>query len=287
MQATADLAEMARRLNISPESLVEFPNDVRANVQFLMKQEYTTPELTWIRSVIEPFHPQSNGTRTPSNTPKETVSYTHFTSMQCDADCLFLANYEMQLTTPLLRLSGPLASVSAAPMASVAASFNDDGGAIDERVNVIVFGTAFSRAQLAANTTFCQADTAVSSLFIKSRTVAAGLRVWKTSSSENESGALHSIYGRDGVPIDENVSLATEMSRPRLDRATVFLAQGECYGHCRGRQGFTIQNNYRPHDEESFRYRQADRPSAETLFGSQPQGAILWVVSETDGNDGA
>lgn len=64
--------------------------------------------------------------------------------------------------------------------------------------------------------------------------------MWKTSSSENESGTLSCIYGRDGIPIDENVPIATELTRPRLDRETVFLAQSSCDSWCRGRNGFTI-----------------------------------------------
>lgn len=172
-------------------------------------------------------------------------------------------------------------------MIRLAASFNDDNGSIDERVDVIAFDTQFRKSDIEEGVAFSQPDTSISQLFIKSRTVAAATRVWKTSTSDNESGTLNCIYGRDGIPIDENVSLATEISRPRMDRTTVFLAQSSCSQQCRGRNGFTIQNNYRPHDEESFRFRQAERPSTETLFGSQPIGSILWVVSEPDDEDGA
>jgi len=95
MQALHELTEMATKLNIQPESLVRFPDDVRANVEHLIRANLTEHETTWMRSIIEPFHPMSNGARVPSNTPKETVSYTHFTTMPCDSDSIFIANYEM------------------------------------------------------------------------------------------------------------------------------------------------------------------------------------------------
>lgn len=154
--------------------------------------------------------------------------------------CLFLINYEMQVLSPVVQLTNSLRSIVDANMIRLAASFNDDNGSIDERVDIVAFDTQFRKSDIEEGVTFSQPDTSISQLFIKSRTVAAATRVWKTSTSDNESGTLNCIYGRDGIPIDENVSLATEISRPRMDRTTVFLAQSSCSQQCRGRNGFTI-----------------------------------------------
>lgn len=101
-RALSDLATMARRLDIDPQSLVTFPHDVRENVKHLMKQTLSGPELKYLRSIIEPFHPESQGARVPSNTPKETISYSHFSTLPCTEDSVFVCNYEMQVSSPML-----------------------------------------------------------------------------------------------------------------------------------------------------------------------------------------
>lgn len=60
--------------------------------------------------------------------------------------------------------------------------------------------------------------------FTKHRIASAGLRIFKTSKSENESGQLDIAYFRDGHTIDNNSTLSTDLGRPRNDRMRMYLA---------------------------------------------------------------
>lgn len=145
MRAISDLTAMAKNLNIAPETLVKFPDDVRANVQHLLKSTLTAAEMNWMRSIVEPFHPVVTGARAPSNTPKETVSYNHFTSLQCTEDSLYIINYEMQLLTPLVQIRGDLLNILNDTMVRVGASFGPEY-ASDQSASVLAFNTVYTKA---------------------------------------------------------------------------------------------------------------------------------------------
>lgn len=86
---------------------------------------------------------------------------------------------------------------------------------------------------------------------MKCRTVAAGVRIFKTSSADNESGVIDQVYSRDGAAYDDLFPLNFELGRPKSDRLRTYLA-GSAADTCRGRVGQVAQTNYRPHDERSF-----------------------------------
>jgi len=46
-------------------------------------------------------------------------------------------------------------------------------------------------------------DNTLSDAYLKARTVGAGIRFFKTSSADTESGTMDMIYSRDGAAIDD------------------------------------------------------------------------------------
>jgi len=87
--------------------------------------------------------------------------------------------------------------------------------------------------------------------------VAAGLKVTKTSIGETEGGMVDTIYSRDGIPVDDDHRLDTDIGRPKPDRQRNYLAKTATES-CRGRAGLVVQMNYRPFDDDSFNNRDID-----------------------------
>lgn len=83
-------------------------------------------------------------------------------------------------------------------------------------------------------------------LYESVRLVAGGLRLWKTSKRDNESGVLRALYAKRGIaPVK---SIADTVNEPYNSEvaAKVFIAGDHC---CHmGRDGLLIQANYKPRD---------------------------------------
>lgn len=90
------------------------------------------------------------------------------------------------------------------------------------------------------------------------RVVAAGNRVFKTSSNDNESGVMDILYSRDGSTFDEGDAIIRDLARPRSDRIRTYIARANNCDH-QGVSGFLAQVNKRPHDEASFNYYDVNR----------------------------
>lgn len=50
------------------------------------------------------------------------------------------------------------------------------------------------------------------------------MRVFKTSSNENESGTLDILYAQDGMPFDDDHPIKEGLARPKQDRQRHYLA---------------------------------------------------------------
>lgn len=107
--------------------------------------------------------------------------------------------------------------------------------------------------------------------------MASGIRVFKTSVSDNESGHLDMHYNRDGASIDEVSSIKSLFSRPTSDTRRLYLAGR--MGSLRGQTGFVTQCSYRPHDQSSFDFRDAKHDSRTAMFSDEI--TPLWVMSLT------
>lgn len=74
-------------------------------------------------------------------------------------------------------------------------------------------------------------------------------------------------YSRDGSSLDETASLRSLFSRNTSDTQKIYLAGS--YGSLRGHAGFVSQCNLRPHDDISFRYRDAEHDKNKALFSDE------------------
>jgi len=59
------------------------------------------------------------------------------------------------------------------------------------------------------------------------------------------------VYGQDGLPVDDDIPLKTELGRPMDDRTRIYLASSQT-GECRGKVGFIGQCNFRPSNVNSL-----------------------------------
>lgn len=79
-------------------------------------------------------------------------------------------------------------------------------------------------------------DNTPSELFTKQRVVSSGLRVFKTSASESESGVMTMSYSRDGTAMDESASFGDLFNRQTEETSRCYLA-GK-FGTLRSQIGF-------------------------------------------------
>lgn len=108
-------------------------------------------------------------------------------------------------------------------------------------------------------------DDTPSTVFTKHRVVSTGMRFFKTSASDSESGQLDMHYSRDGATIDSHSDLRSLFNRPTSASARMYLAGS--YGAIRGQTGFIGQCSYRPHDQKSFEFHDPSHDQRSALFG--------------------
>lgn len=118
-------------------------------------------------------------------------------------------------------------------------------------------------------------------MYTKACVVAAGLRVFKTTVSENEGGVLDILNARDGLPFDEDQPIRNGLGKPRQDRQRHYVAATGT-GNCRGRAGFVVQTNYRPIDDLSFKMIDVDGQAASDLPLFSPNGKVssIWYICQ-------
>jgi len=109
------------------------------------------------------------------------------------------------------------------------------GGAEDYTINYIPTGFTLSALEASITST---SDSQAKELFVRQRTVSAGIRFIKTSTSDNEAGQIDIHYSRDGSAIDESTALNTVFSRPSESSKRVYLAGTT--GILRSAAGFVV-----------------------------------------------
>jgi len=144
-----------------------------------------------------------------------------------------------------------------------------DGGE-DYRVHYI--NTGMNANQFEAATTLFT-DDQPRDLYTKHRVVSTGVRIFKTSVSESESGQLDMHYARDGSSLDETSNLKSVFTRHTTDTTKMYLAG--TYGSVRGQAGFVAQCNFRPHDYQCFEYRDTSHDKQNALFSDEI--TPLWI----------
>lgn len=149
----------------------------------------------------------------------------------------------------------------------------------DENLMVLHYISYANGAFVKANVQVYQ-DTSPVDLYTKQRVVSSGLRIFKTSASDTESGILNMCYSRDGAAMDEHATFSDLLNRRTDENAKIYLA-GK-FGTLRNQVGFVSQVNYRPYNIDSFKYRDSVRDREHALFGSDVP-APLWLVNTTTG----
>jgi len=114
-------------------------------------------------------------------------------------------------------------------------------------------------------------------VYTKFRVVSTGIRFFKTSVSDSESGQLDLHYSRDGSSLDENASVRQLFTRHSSDTQKIYLAGS--YGSIRGHAGFVSQFNLRPHDALSYHYRDAEHDKTKALYSDEI--TPVWFLNTT------
>lgn len=125
---------------------------------------------------------------------------------------------------------------------------------VNYAVSTIALQTSMAATQASITVS---TDNTISDAYLKGRTVGAGMRFFKTSSADAESGTLDLVYSRDGAAFDDGQAFGQDINRPKSDRIRLFLARTND-NSLRGQAGFVAQTNYRPIDDIAFNYRDVD-----------------------------
>jgi len=65
---------------VDPRSMITFPKDLRNNLLMMMEAFKSTHEAHYIKSLVDPFHPDSQGARVPALLPRDTATFSTFNS---------------------------------------------------------------------------------------------------------------------------------------------------------------------------------------------------------------
>lgn len=96
---------------LAPHQVIDFPQQLRNNVRRIMDTLQTTDEKRYVKSLLDPFHPDSLGVRVPSRVPRNTITYnTHseytFRATNQSQDLLYINNFEQMTGCHYVAISG-------------------------------------------------------------------------------------------------------------------------------------------------------------------------------------
>ena len=79
--------------------MIDFPQQLRNNVRKMIAELATDDEKRYIKSLLDPFHPDALGVRVPSRVPRNTITYNTHTSFDFKAsssrhDLMYINNFE-------------------------------------------------------------------------------------------------------------------------------------------------------------------------------------------------
>jgi len=64
----------------------------------------------------------------------------------------------------------------------------------------------------------------INQIYAKAKVVGSGVRLFKSSVADNESGICDVIYGQEGMAIDDLHPISDNLGMPQLDRTRLYLA---------------------------------------------------------------
>jgi hypothetical protein len=62
--------------------VVDYPERLRQNLTKIVEDLESTEEVKYIQSLVDPFHPDTNGVRVPVLLPRPTVAYNDFVNIE-------------------------------------------------------------------------------------------------------------------------------------------------------------------------------------------------------------
>lgn len=216
-------------------------------------------ERKYIRALIDPFHPDAVGVRVPSLNPVDTYTHTQFesfaintTQMAPSGKVILIINPTAIRPRPVLMIDdsqGAFLPLDAPGVLSKSVR-QYMPGAFDSTVKTLGLwetgplpaGNAFfSKTKQPVDPIFSQLDQRYAG---KIKLVAAGVRIFKTSTAIAESGTIRATYRpRGGVP-QTSLDRMVETGPTSRYNVKLFPSQNTVLSE---RAGFLMQSNYRPH----------------------------------------
>lgn len=224
---------------LSPYEMADFPQKLRNNVKKMLDILQTTDEKRFLKSLLDPFHPDVLGVRVPTRVPRNTITYNtssmfNYKATASNSEVLFFNNFEQMSGYSYVAITGPGVTQFLTNTPINLEDIEVAGQEDDKKYDVTVVSIGIKHS-------LCmdyQKNNTWSSNFFKLRCVAGGTRVLKTSKQDSESGSLDMIYSRDGSSFDEGHSFITDLARSRPDRVRTYLAGAGCC--LRATNGFVI-----------------------------------------------
>jgi len=171
---------------IDPLAIASFTDVMRDKFTRMMTALSNDDEDTYVMSIADPFHPQSQGARIPELVPRLTQTFTAFTEAtsipSADGEFIFVPFHPVG-DVQFMTISGTVAPVLAAAQPTI---FTATRKGADYSVEGLNLGLGNTLAQ--ANRLRIFRSSVPGNSFTKQRIVGAGLRVFKTSKSDTESG---------------------------------------------------------------------------------------------------
>lgn len=252
---------------ISPDDLMEYPSHLRKNLTRVMETISDSHELHYVKAIAEPFHPDSHGVRVPQILPRESVTFSSYKQFDLEngQNYFIVTNFEKRtiVSYVAMQLTGPETQTfqSAIP---IRVGVTVAEGAEDYSADLIPlpFNTTVLKTRIQT-----ESDPIVRELYTKCRSVAAGVRFFKTSTSDSESGVLDQVYSRDGAMLNDSDSLRDIFNRPSTQSDKMYLAGTQ--NEVRGRNGFLTQCSYRPHDEQGMEMLRPENDKQNALYSDE------------------
>lgn len=106
---------------VDPRNMINFPSNLRKNMRKLFENMEQKHEIRYVKSLIDPFHPESQGSRVPSMLPRDTATFSTFqqtefsTPSVSSSSHLVISNFEIASDVQMVKMTVPDSAWLVAP----------------------------------------------------------------------------------------------------------------------------------------------------------------------------
>jgi len=190
-------------------------------LELVQKSVQGQADKDWASSIVSPFWQGAKGARIPGLQPTATVTATNFqdeANLTVVDTALIFTNFGAFGTQPFVILNGINQTVlNASPKTITVRARTYAPGALSSNVPSLTGGfdvdyvTRYVPFDISTNLEYLSkvtygAPPGISGLFSSVRVASAGYRIFKTSSSQNESGTIKAYYSDRGSYVNKNLS---------------------------------------------------------------------------------